>query len=188
MEQIDNSQPTYKELGTENRQEPGHQRGDNRFHQTRRNRFIRKTIFTAFLALGLVMLLFVGREWLYRNGYRSAMSQLAEQISDFRESHQCLPSREQMLKFELHTRVSPETINYEPAHIIDSSPSDTLLAYSPPLDLKFLPGDYAVLLLDGSVHWLSRPELEEKIKMRDRHYNASILREKTSKDTSTGSN
>jgi hypothetical protein len=186
MAQTENSKISTRSSGSNKPPEPGFQRAGKHLHQARRRSFVRKMVLTAFLALGLFLLLFIGREWQHRNVYKDTMQQLARHVDDFKKSHKLLPTREQMLKFQLHTRINTENINYEPSRIIDSSPSDTLLAYSPPLELKFLPGGYAVLDIGGRVQWLTHQQLAEKIQSRDQFYNAAILKEKTSQGFTPG--
>jgi len=155
-------------------------------YHARRGSFIRKIVTAVLLTLVLILLFFIGREWIQRNEYQRTMHQLGEHIADFRKTSQTLPTREQMLKFPLQSRIGLERLTYEPERILNGSLPDTLLAYSPRLNFTFLTSGYAVLDFNGQVSWLDDAQLAEKIRGRDRHYNAAILQEKTLPKTTSG--
>ena len=66
-------------------------------------------------------------------------------------------------------------MHYNGDRIFSESPADTILLYTPYLDLWFYPSGHAVLYLDGQTTWFGREELEQKLLEDKQDYNRRVL-------------
>ena len=145
-------------------------------HRRRRN-LLRKLLIPIVFAMMVLALVLLGREWLARHECLSGMRELGQRVRAFEESHGRLPSREQVLEFELHSRLKMKSVNYDETRILPDSQPDTPLAYSSPIKLRYLRGGRAVLECSGTVRWLDEETFQQRLARRERLYNARILDE-----------
>gem|GEM_PF-2334862 len=143
--------------------------------QKRRKRVIRRLILTALLALAMVMLFLVGREWFNRRDYLRGMRGFSEQIMAFHDQDHRWPSPEKVAQFKSKARIKAAHIKYEPSLVPKNAPAETLLAYLPLLNMTFLPKGHAAMDVTGRVCWLTDDELESRLAQRQRLYNAQLM-------------
>jgi len=180
MAQTDNTGPG-EQGGIDRPHEQKNQRADskwvaNSLQHSRRMNLVRMLIGPVVLAVVLAAVLTVGRQILRQHSCENTLRELSQQISAFKEQHERLPNREEMLNFKLPTRISITNLVYEADHILPDSPGDTPLAYAPLFESWFGKSGHAVLYCDRRVVWLRAAELQVKLEQREQRYNQSILR------------
>ena len=142
----------------------------------RQQRLYRKIAVSVLLTLALLALLFYGRERIERQDYYTAIQSLQHQIDEFQAEHRQLPRQEEFDGFELQKRtLSLLDIKYNIEHIMEESPPETILAYTPVLKSTFFANKHVVLFLDGQQKWLSSDELQEQLTQSEQLYNARML-------------
>jgi hypothetical protein len=124
----------------------------------------------------LFFLVILSRDKLWKKDYHQCMVQLADQISNFRTKYSRLPDQQEFLGLQLESRyLHLEDFEYEYIMILEDSPSDTVVTYTPLPDLWILTPDHLVLHLNGNVAWYSPEELLQAVIKRNQHYNRQIL-------------
>lgn len=144
-------------------------------HRKRRSRVLQRLVVTAVLAVALVMVFLVGKEWFRRRDYLRGMRGFAEQVQAFRNEHGHWPSREQADSFKRYARIGLQNIEYKPWLVPKDAPPETVLAYLPLVDLTFLAGGHAAMDVSGRVYWLDDDELKRRLREREQLYNAELI-------------
>ena len=146
-------------------------------YRTRRNQFLRRLVIPIVLAVVLVVMVLVGRERVARQDFDMSLAKLYEMIVEYRSGHDGeLPSQDELTLFELNARnLRLWEVHYNGDRILSDSPADTILLYTPYLDLWFYPSGHAVLYFDGQTAWLGREELEQKLLEDKQFYNRRVL-------------
>lgn len=143
--------------------------------QSRRKNLRRMLVLPLTLMAVVVLLVFVARDMRIRQERLTAMEALGEQMSEFREEKGRLPTEDEFRKFRTTNRTSINSVAYDRERILDDSPADTVLAYTSPLDFRFLANGHAVLYVGGEVEWVDREAMATMLKQREQRYNASRL-------------
>ena len=130
----------------------------------------------AWTAMELVLVL-VGRERVARQDYETSMAKMYAMIVEYRASHdEHYPSQDELASFELNARsLMVFDLHYNGDRILNESPAETILLYTPYLDLRLYPSGHAVLYLDGHTAWLDRKLLEQKLLEDKQFYNRMVL-------------
>ncbi|MCH9021551.1 MAG: hypothetical protein IID32_02165 [Planctomycetes bacterium] len=148
-------------------------------YRARRRRFLQRLVVPIVLAVVLVMVVLVGRERVARQAYDVFLEKISAMIIEYRSGHDGqFPSQEELTSFELKARnLTLWEVHYNGDRILNESPPDTILLYTPYLDLWFYPSGHAVLYLDldGKTAWLGREELEQKLLEDKQDYNRRVL-------------
>jgi len=113
----------------------------------------------AVLAIGLVLVILLGRDLLAR----------------IRKTHAVLPTPGEVSSFDLGGRVSTGSIVYDSKGIAPDSPGEVLLAYTQPLSLIILPEGRWVLWHSGKTAWLSLSQFEQELLKRRQFLNRAII-------------
>ncbi len=146
----------------------------------RQVRLLRISILPVMFALIVIMAVIIFRNYATRNEIILGMETVGKQIEAFHKANNAWPSHIQFQTFNLKSRnISLSSITYEPEQILKNSPHDTVLAYSPMVDMLFMPPGHAVLYLDGQVKWVSDATLKTQLKKRLRFYNSNIVKYNT---------
>ena len=150
---------------------------ENAVYRARRSRFLQRLVVPVVLAVVLVMMVLVGRERIARQAYDVFLERLSAMIVEYRSGHDGeLPSQDELTSFELKARnLTLWEVHYNGDRIFNDSPADTILIWTPYLDLWFYPSGHAVLYLDGQSAWLGREELEQKLLEDKQFYNRRVL-------------
>ena len=150
---------------------------ENAVHRTRRSQFLRRLVVPIVLAVLVLVLVLVGRERVARQDYDASLERLSEMIVEYKSGHDGqLPSQDELTSFELNARkLRTWDLHYSGDRILNDSPADTILLYTPYLDLLIYSSGHAVLYLDGETAWLSREELEQKLLKDKQFYNRRVL-------------
>lgn len=118
----------------------------------------------------------MGRNATVKTDFQQGMTQISRQIVDFRQSHSRLPRQDEFLAFELQARsFSLDRIQYGYHFILEDSPEDTVLAYSPLPKLWLATPQRLVIYLNGEMAWRSPEDLLQAVTRRNQHYNKQIL-------------
>lgn len=142
----------------------------------RRVRFKRMLVIPVLFVPLFVLLVILGHNLLAKNEYVKNMNKISRQMKQFRDSNKRLPSQEEFLKFAIDSRnVDIANLSYDKSLILEDSPADTVLAYTPKSEFEFLKDGHAVLYLDGSVIWVSPETLQSQLKKRQQFYNSRII-------------
>lgn len=144
----------------------------------RRVRFKRMLVIPALFALLFVLLVILGHDLLVKNEYLKNMNKISQQMKQFRDSNnKRLPSQEEFMKFAIDSRnVNIARLGYDSSLILEDSPADTVLAYTPETEFQFLKDGHVVLYFDNSVIWVSPETLQSQLKKRRQFYNSRIIR------------
>lgn len=141
----------------------------------RRRYFLKNLLLPAMVSLVVILLVVLTRDMIYKQEYIKGMQQLARKIQDFNLQHNRLPSLEEVGTFELGSRVRVIPMDYEPSHIYDDSPGETILTYYPSEDFQFFLHGHAAIYLNGQVEWLDWQELDQKLKKREKAHKAKMV-------------
>ena len=145
--------------------------------QTHRTYLRRMLLLPVILAIALIVVPMLGREWLVRREYFAAMQQLSLSIEAFRNAHNRLPTLEQLITFDLKSRnLQPHRVNYPDTYIPNDIPGDMVLAYSPNPRIRFLQPRHCVLYADGSIEWIDSQQLAPLLEQRLQFLNKATLR------------
>lgn len=108
--------------------------------------------------------------------YLQAMKAISQQFLAFKKEYDRLPRQTEFAEFEIRTRyLRMHAIQYEPDWLTDKAPGDLIAAYSHAARLQFSTDRHAVLLLNGSVSWLTSDELDKALTVRRQRYNADLI-------------
>lgn len=140
--------------------------------RSRRSNLLRMLILPLVVTAGVILLVFVLREVMDRQVHVHAMNTLAQQVSEFRQRENRLPSEKEFSKLERPRRVSEGNVEYGGAYVLEDSPSDTVLAHTRARGFRFIEDGHAVLDLEGNVAWVSRQRLRDMLKEREQRFNA----------------
>jgi len=169
------SQPAESGEHKQNRLSQIREKTESSVQQHRRSSMIRMLTISVVIAALVIVLPLLGREWLARRECINGMKELGQQITEFEKTYNHLPSREQILEFELKSRLNVNNVKYDKMQILPDSPDDTPLAYYPLIKLRFISSGHAMLERSGQVRWINEKALQEKLEQRERHYNSKIL-------------
>ena len=150
---------------------------ENAVHRTRRSRFLRRLVIPIVLAVLVLAVVLVGRERVARQDYETSMAKMYAMIVEYRASHdEYYPSQDELALFELNARsLMVFDLHYNGDRILNESPAETILLYTPYLDLRLYSSGHAVLYLDGHTEWLGRTLLEQKLLEDKQFYNRMVL-------------
>ena len=149
---------------------------DDLMRAGRQHRLYRKIAISVLLTLTLLALLFYGRERIGRQDYYKALQALQRQIDEFQVENHRLPRQEEFSRFELRKRtLSLLNIQYNIDQILEESPPETVLVYTPALKSKIYANKHVVLSLNGQQTWLSSDELQDRLNQNERFYNSKML-------------
>ena len=146
--------------------------------KARRSRFMRMLLLPILLGLVFIVLVFLIHDLFVKNEYIHNMEKIGQQITTFKNEHnQTLPSHQEFLRFEIRSRnLRIRDVHYDKSLILEDSPAETILAHTPRLNLRLLPGGHAVLYVNGNVEWVTPAKLQRLLDDRQQQYNRNILR------------
>jgi len=143
---------------------------------TRRSNLRRKLVIPVLFTLLFVMVVALGHDLFVKRQFTENMIKLRQQLNQYNETNGKYPDQETFLDFDLNSRnMRIEYVHYDIGHILEDSPATTVLAHVM-ADLRILPAQHMVLLLNGNIEWVSPEALSEMLEERDKFYNSRILR------------
>ncbi|MBN2210652.1 MAG: hypothetical protein JW709_04575 [Sedimentisphaerales bacterium] len=143
--------------------------------KSRRRTIRRRFWLLMLLVVVLCLAVLVIREPLAKQELLSFMDDVGQHIIYFQTTHKRLPTQNELLSWKIYSRnAGLESLDYAPTKILPDSPEDTiLLAMKEPRKFHFIQSGHAVLQIDGQVKWLTPEQLAEKLRDREKHYNAA---------------
>ena len=124
----------------------------------------------------MLFLVILSRDKLWKEDYHQSMVQLSEQLNEFRTKYSRLPDQQEFLGLQLQSRyLHLEELEYEYMMILDNSPAETVVTYTPLPDLWILTPEHLVLHLNGEAVWYSPEDLLKAVTRRTQRYNKQLL-------------
>ena len=145
--------------------------------RSRRVSFLRMWVIPFLFALVFIIAVMIGHDLFVKNTYLKNMEKVGQEISKFKSENNHPPSRDSFLEFKIFSRnLSIENINYDEKYILDDSPTETILAYTPISNFRIMNNGHAVLYLDDGVKWVNPDTVQLQIKKRNQLYNSRIIK------------
>ena len=162
------SEPSLRNQITEN--------VETSIQQTRRRRFVRMWILPVLLAVLFILLVILGHDLFVKNEYMRFMESISREITKYSNANNHLPSRQTFLRFDIKSRnLNITSVQYEDYLILVDSPPQTVLAYSPLTNFRFLANGHVVIYLDGTLAWVRPKTLQLQLQQREVFYNSRMI-------------
>ncbi len=133
---------------------------------------LRRFLIPLVLAVVFLGVLVMVHDGLRRVDYEHSMASLGEQLTRFRTEHNRLPTEREFQGFTLKSSryLSTQKVQFEGQWILDDSPPETILAYTPLLEMWLSDPGHLVLYQNGGITWMKPAELERQRQSRDQLY------------------
>ena len=132
----------------------------------------RRFLIPLVLAVVFLGVLVLVHDGLRRVDYEHSMASLGEQLIRFRAEHGRLPTEREFQGFTVESSryLSAQKVRFEGQWILEESPPETVLAYTPLSGMWLSDPGRLVLYQNGETAWMKPAELEQQRQSRDQLY------------------
>ncbi len=131
--------------------------------------------WVVFFVLFIVLVFFLHDSMVHQQ-FENKMTEIGKQLQEFHQDNRRLPNLNEFLELVAGSRNLPDQlIDYDPTMVLDDSPGDTILAFTPLCRQWILPERHAVIKLDFTLIWVTADELQVMLEKRQQFYNQNSI-------------